>query len=221
MTGAGLFEFFLPVIAILGDIIDVHHQRFHPRLGQVDRNAAIRQIEKSLATYESSLNLFEESMALRFPDIGQSLSYSSPQTIFNAYRDIRPWPCEVTRLKTVIGYSNYLVHVLHILLHGNWDPLSMLDSIDPWVMPQSFANCATRTISAATAVSEILKVDPELSFMPYLFGIYLLHGSFILLIFADRMDMTTPDIVNRACETMIRAHEVCVTTLNTEYQVRA
>ncbi|KFZ15537.1 hypothetical protein V501_02668 [Pseudogymnoascus sp. VKM F-4519 (FW-2642)] len=220
MTGAGLFEFFLPVAAILGDIIDIHHQRFHPRLGLLDRNSAIMEIENSLVTYETSLRAFEESVVLKHPDIGQALSHSSPQTIFDAYRDIRPWPCEVTRLKTVIGYSHYLLHVLYILLHGDWDPLSMLDGVDPWVMPRSFATCATKTIAAASAVSEILKVDPELSFMPYLFGVYLLHGSFTLLIFADRMDLIASDTVSCACETIIRAHEICVTTLNTEYQVR-
>lgn len=57
--------------------------------------------------------------------------------------------------------------------------------------------------------------------MPYLFGIYLLHGSFILLLFADRMPQLGPNqSVEQACETIIRAHEVCVVTLSTEFQVR-
>lgn len=117
-----------------------------------------------------------------------------------------------------MGYSKHLLHVLHILLHGSWDPISMLDGVD-WITPNSFIKCATHAISAANAVEEVLQFDPELSFIPYLFGIYLLHGSFILLIFADRMDMATSETVTQACETIIRAHEVCVATLNTQYQV--
>ena len=36
-------------------------------------------------------------------------------------------------------------------------------------------------------VSQILRCDQELTFMLYLFGIYLLRGSFILLLFVDRI----------------------------------
>jgi hypothetical protein len=95
----------------------------------------------------------------------------------------------------------------------------MLDDLDHWTTSPSFVKCASHSVSAAEAVSQILRFDPELSFMPYLFGIYLLHGSFILLLFADKMQIEANPTVRQACETMIRAHEVCVATLNTEYQV--
>jgi hypothetical protein len=62
-------------------------------------------------------------------------------------------------------------------------------------------------------------VDPDLSFMPYLFGMYLLQGSLILLLLADKLSTETNDGVIRACETIVRAHEAAVVTLNTEYQV--
>ena len=56
--------------------------------------------------------------------------------------------------------------------------------------------------------------------MPYLFGIYLLRGSFVLLLFADRLPQIGPnESVEGACERIIRAHEVCVVTLTTELQV--
>jgi hypothetical protein len=57
--------------------------------------------------------------------------------------------------------------------------------------------------------------------MPYLFGIYLFHGSLILLLFADRMSSVhggPNESVERACEVIIRAHEACIVTLNTEFQ---
>jgi xylanolytic transcriptional activator XlnR len=58
--------------------------------------------------------------------------------------------------------------------------------------------------------------------MPYLVGIYLLHGSFILLLFADRMLLLgANDSVVKACETIIRAHEIRVVTLSIEFQVSA
>lgn len=48
---------------------------------------------------------------------------------------------------------------------------------------------------------------------------YLLQGSLILLLLADKLSTETNDGVIRACETIVRAHEAAVVTLNTEYQV--
>jgi hypothetical protein len=47
---------------------------------------------------------------------------------------------------------------------------------------------------------------------------YLLQGSLILLLLADKLSTETNDGVIRACETIVRAHEAAVVTLNTEYQ---
>jgi xylanolytic transcriptional activator XlnR len=222
MTGTGLFEYFLPLMAVLGDIVDIHHLSNHPRFaGTIDMEAPIRRVEQSLEIYQASLKAFEQSILLRFSDMDQPLMASSPQTIFTATRKPQQWSAEQVRYKTVIAYSNHLLHVLYILLHGPWDPMTMLDSAEQRIVQsnRSFVKCAQHAISAASSVSEILKFDPELSFMPYLFGIYLMHGSFTLLIFADKIEIATSETVSHACETMIRAHEVCVTTLNTEYQV--
>lgn len=96
----------------------------------------------------------------------------------------------------------------------------MLDDDDDWITSRRFNECASHAIAASQAVSSILDFDPELTFMPYLFGIYLLHGSFILLLFADRMpQLGANQSVELACETIVRAHEVCVVTLSTEFQV--
>lgn len=48
---------------------------------------------------------------------------------------------------------------------------------------------------------------------------YLLQGSLILLLLADKLSTETNDGVLRACEIIVRAHEAAVVTLNTEYQV--
>lgn len=94
-------------------------------------------------------------------------------------------------------------------------------SISNWITSVEFMKCASHSILASEAVETILSFDPELTFMPYLLGIYLLHGSFILLLFADRMPQVGQnESVEKACETIIRAHEVCVVTLSTEFQRR-
>ena|SRR5436305_4795477 len=84
---------------------------------------------------------------------------------------------------------------------------------------QGFLTATDHAIAAAGAVSGILEFDPDLSFMPFFFGMYLLQGSFLLLLFADKLQGdVSPDVV-KACETVIRVHEACVGTLDTQYQV--
>ena len=111
------------------------------------------------------------------------------------------------------------MHVLHILLAGKWDPITLLDDNDLWISTQGFLTASDHAIAAASAVSGILEFDPDLSFMPFFFGIYLLQGSFLLLLFADKLQGDVSADVVKACETVIRAHEACVVTLDTQYQV--
>jgi hypothetical protein len=120
--------------------------------------------------------------------------------------------------KIVVSYGTHVMHVLHILLSGKWDPISMLDDDDLWISSPSFISSTTHAVSAAEAISNVLKYDPDLSFMPYFFGIYLLQGSFLLLLIADKLQGEASSAVVTACETIVRAHEICVVTLNTEYQ---
>jgi hypothetical protein len=122
--------------------------------------------------------------------------------------------------KIVVAYSTHLMHTLHILLNGKWDPISLLDDNDLWISSQGFISATSHAVSAAEAINDILEYDPDLSFMPFFFGIYLLQGSFLLLLIADKLQGEASPSVVKACETIVRAHEACVVTLNTEYQVR-
>ena len=215
-------------MAILGDVIQVHHQRLHPRFGKLSDNDAVSLIEASLASCAKSINEVESryetegldgtipASAFLSPSSGhQETPMSQPFDVAVSQR-----PRRRAQAQLVTAYGTFILHVLHVLLHGKWDAVSMLENDDGWITSAPFMKCASHAISASEAVSQILRCDPELTFMPYLFGIYLLHGSFILLLFADRMPQIGPnESVERACETIIRAHEVCVVTLSTEFQV--
>lgn len=241
-------------MSILGDIIDVHHRRFHPRLGIVDDSHAVAIINELLTACESSIDKLRRDIddladcpaslstpgALPIKDLISGYSSSLPSASHHASPTGGTTTTTTTavpptqtpsaacqrardrsRLQLVTAYSTHILHVLHVLLHGKWDAISMLDDDDDWITSARFNACASHAIAASQAVSSILKFDPELTFMPYLFGIYLLHGSFILLLFADRMpQLGANQSVELACETIVRAHEVCVVTLSTEFQVR-
>lgn len=121
--------------------------------------------------------------------------------------------------RIVIAYGTHVMHVLHILLAGKWDPINLLDDEDLWISSQGFITATSHAVAAAEAINQILEFDPGLEFMPFFFGIYLLQGSFLLLLIADKLQSEASPSVAKACETIVRAHEACVVTLNTEYQV--
>ncbi|KAJ5946517.1 hypothetical protein N7454_003356 [Penicillium verhagenii] len=202
ISGCGFFEYFLPLATVLGHIIDLHHYRSHPTMGSYIPPGAFHHIESMITSQEQDLSVLETQ-------IKESFTETSPH-VTNSMR---------TKLQLVRIYSTYLLHVFHILLHGKWDPISMIEDKDDWITSESFLTCASHALSATGVVSQILTLDPELLFMPYLFGIYLLQGSFILLLFVDRMPELGPNrSVEEVCETIIRAHEVSVVTLDTTFQ---
>jgi hypothetical protein len=228
VTGTGFFEYFLPLMAIMGDVMHIHHRRYHPRFGTLDDQNSISMVEKLFANCAQSISDLEsryetEQLNGAIP-ASESLTpnsgfQESPMTHVLGTPAVRR-PKSRALAQLVTSYSTFILHVLHVLLYGKWDAVSMLENEDGWITSVHFMECASHAIAASEAVSQILKCDPELTFMPYLFGIYLLHGSFILLLFADRMPQLGPnESVEKACETIIRAHEVCVVTLSTEFQV--
>ncbi|KAH6875721.1 fungal-specific transcription factor domain-containing protein [Alternaria rosae] len=207
-TSHDIFGFFLPLMTILGDIVDLNAQKNHPRFGQrTSWELHEAEITRQLERYAYSIEDFKAQHGCGSNEEAQANSTPDP---------VRSEWMHQTR--KVAAYATHIMHVLHILLHGKWDPVALLEDDNMWICSQSFLAATSNAISAAHAVEVILDVDPDLSFMPYLFGMYLLQGSLILLLLADKLSTETNDGVIRACETIVRAHEAAVVTLNTEYQ---
>ncbi|GAW25143.1 putative transcriptional activator xlnR [Rosellinia necatrix] len=260
-TGHSIFGYFLPLMTILGEIVDLHHARNHPRFGVGFRPAREwddqqAEIVRHLETYEASLKSFERrhfnastedkneqaataTATLEMPSELERLesssvrSSSSSSAAAAAAASInggggtsgRSSSLGASRMtesdiqtRIVASYGTHVMHVLHILLTSKWDPINLLDDNDLWISSQSFITATGHAVSAAEAIGNILEFDPGLEFMPFFYGIYLLQGSFLLLLIADKLQGEASASVVRACETIIRAHEACVVTLNTEYQ---
>ena len=204
-----ILGFFLPLMTITGELIDLNQARNHPTLGvrlqgKEAWDVHVAEVLRQLEIYKSSLTTFaaadsEASLSEQPVDAQLSQAYS--------------W-----HTQTVIAYSSYLVHVLHILLVGKWDPVSLIEDKDFWTSSPAFASTISHALEAADSVQQILRFDPDISFMPYFFGIQLLQGSFLLLLIVERLQKEAGEGILNACETMIRATESCVVTLNTEYQ---
>ncbi|ORY12504.1 fungal-specific transcription factor domain-domain-containing protein [Clohesyomyces aquaticus] len=208
-----IFGFFLPLMTILGDIVDLNAQKNHPRFGQR------RTTSWELHENEITLQLERYAYSLQEFKIQHGCGPSRDEAANNQNGTPDPVRSEwMHQTKKVVAYGTHIMYVLHILLHGKWDPVSLLEDDNMWICSQSFLAATSNAVSAAHAVEEILELDPDLSFMPYFFGMYLLQGSLILLLLADKLQVETNDGVIKACETIVRAHEAAVVTLNTEYQ---
>jgi hypothetical protein len=235
-TGHGIFGYFLPLMTMLGEIVDLNHARNHPRFGLRFRqgnewDSQAHEIIQQLDAYGQSLKEFEAQNIPPQGHEGRQSTDGQPNGEGLHHDETSPSNHSVgtstshrmteatLQTRIVVAYGTHLMHTLHILLNGKWDPISLLDDNDLWISSQSFISATGHAVSAAEAINEILDYDPDLSFMPFFFGIYLLQGSFLLLLIADKLQGEASPSVVKACETIVRAHEACVVTLNTEYQV--
>jgi hypothetical protein len=225
-TGHSIFGYFLPLMTILGEIVDLHHARNHPRFGLRFRSGSdwddqAAEIVRQLDAYGESLKEFKarslsDANAEAATPNQYDVSTPSSRSVNSSTSRMQE---SILQTKIAFAYGTHLMHTLHILLNGKWDPISLLDDNDLWISSESFITATDHAVSAAEAISDILENDPDLSFMPFFFGIYLLQGSFLLLLIADKLQGEASPSVVRACESIVRAHEACVVTLNTEYQV--
>ncbi|KAL4929172.1 transcription factor domain-containing protein [Aspergillus undulatus] len=215
-----VFGFFLPLMTITGELIDLNQARNHPMLGvrlngKDAWNVHVSEVLRQLEIYKASLTTFAATTS--DPDAPLSATYAHAKTE-NLPAESSLSQAYAWHTQTVISYASYLVHVLHILLVGKWDPVSLIEDKDFWTSSPAFASTISHALDAADSVDQILRFDPDISFMPYFFGIQLLQGSFLLLLIVERLQKEAGEGILNACEVMIRATESCVVTLNTEYQ---
>jgi hypothetical protein len=164
-TSHDIFGFFLPLMTILGDIVDLNSQKNHPRFGQrrtSDWTLQESEIVLQLDRYAYSLEEFKAQHGCGPTNENGSEQQNGPPEHLRG-----EWTHQTRK---VVAYATHIIHVLHILTHGKWDPVSLLDDNNSWICSQSFLTATSNAISAAHAVDDILELDPDLSFMPYFFG---------------------------------------------------
>lgn len=228
-AGLGIFGLFIPFAFILGQIIDArqllsqsHYKSLRAKgLGQI----LTGEINEQLETFKSTLN------RLISPARNKDWEGSGDVTISTPAPDpIAPTKMRYQRL--MVTYGHYFYHILGVLLHSEWDLLSSLhqhydggversqmEAASSAVGDDSLAlSCATQ---AAEALQNVLSQDHELKFNPFVMGIFLVQGSYPLLVGASKDMQRATTQVLKACKITVRAHEASVATLHAEYQVRS
>lgn len=215
-TGPGLFEFFLPLMTTTGHLLDYNRAKNNPILAATGSSiwtSQERQILRQLDLYQASLDHLSGTMHLlhrRGSDKDSSWS-TSPTALAEDSEG-----AHIAR--TVAAYAKHVLCVLRILISSKWDPLYLFDDSDLFTSSLSFKDSISHTMAASECVTQILEEDPDISFMPYFFGIQLLHGSLLLLLVAYRLQTDSGTAILTACEAVIRATEACFVTLPTDYQ---
>ena len=120
-------------MAILGDIIEVHHRRRHSRLGDQEDSHSVAVIQELLANYELSLNALPGNssigghMPLGMPRQSNQDAIAGLPTP-TLHKAAAPIPqsydaADQSKVRLVEAYSTHILHVLHVLLHGKWDAI--------------------------------------------------------------------------------------------------
>lgn len=213
-SGAGLFEFFLPLMTITGHLLDYNRAKNNPVLSSAGSSiwsSQERQILRQLDQYQTTLDSVTAGTSLESdPKKDAHWKPSSTSSIEDS---------EATHIaRTVAGYATHVVCVLRILVGSKWDPVCLFEDADFWTSSLGFKDSMSHTMAASECVTQILEHDPDISFMPYFFGIQLLHGSLLLLLVAYRLQSDSGTAILAACEAVIRATEACFVTLPTDYQ---
>ncbi|KAL4736084.1 fungal-specific transcription factor domain-containing protein [Aspergillus similis] len=217
ITGTTFFEYFLPFMAILGDIIELRSRNQHPRLGGFDGSCLTRTIEAALADCEYSLHILQAVQGLTVTCSDEFSMVPNSTSLFgdSASRASSTKP-EPRRADVAVSYGQYMIQVLHILLQRGWDPVTI--GLDASCAPLA---CTAHSVTAGEAIDQILNLDPGLSFIPFVFGTYLFHGSLEFLSVVHQISQVgAMDLAKQGCGAVLRAHEVALKTLDSSFQVR-
>ena len=141
-TSHSIFGYFLPLMTILGEIVDLTHAKNHPRFGVGFRSSEewdtyANEIRMQLQIYEQSLKDFEKRhLSHNQPDEspgGPNLDgITSPAASVHTSTSRMSQESDI-QTKIVVAYGTHVMHVLHILLTGK----QIVDQASFWELTNS------------------------------------------------------------------------------------
>jgi xylanolytic transcriptional activator XlnR len=217
-TGLHFAGFFLPLMTILGRIVERRTAKGGclSKLFRTDGSfgsAELERISRMLESYERSLSDLESQLS------PSSASAESVSPRFPVWAEMSDRSGELFEPTTIAAYARCVMHVLHVLLRAKWDPTSIFEDQDLWISSRSFGRAMSSALSASKAIENILVHDPGFTYMPYFIRVYLVQGSLIPLLAVETLGSDCNSSVIRACQMIVKAHEACVMTLDSEFQV--
>ncbi|KAL4899223.1 hypothetical protein BDW74DRAFT_189486 [Aspergillus multicolor] len=227
--GSSFFEWFLPLMTILGDVIEVRTRNQHPRLGGFNESYLAAIIQAMLDDCEYNLEVLQAARSPVDPIIpgnNYSLILPTSPTCFGdpAEKANTESAAEGPRMDTAVAYSKYIIQFQRFLLSADCDARATGERGANCNLATSTSTlaCSPTIFAIGKCVARILEVDTQLSFIPFVFGTYLFHGGLRFLSLSEQMPRVgARDLgsVQAGCEAIGRAHETILQTLDTSFQL--
>ena len=150
VTGSSIFDLLVPLMCILGQIVDMHHVAYHPR---VERRSSNLVADAYTATITQQLNELAPSiMALAsvpesFATMGSARSHDVIQ-----------------HGRLMCSYAHFMLNLLYSLLGGSWDKLTLFEAGYEMMQTARFPELLQRSLAAADCLNDTLQVNPDLGF---------------------------------------------------------
>ncbi|KAH7303611.1 fungal-specific transcription factor domain-containing protein [Stachybotrys elegans] len=165
-TGHSIFGYLLPLMAILGEIIDLDREIHHPSSSIFFcftdyLNQTTAEISTHLNSYEESLKAFEKQSGARCHE------ETSDRDLRDANElgvDAKAPLDDDMQTRLTLAYGTHLMSILHILLDTPSSPTF------------DCAKAISRSIFTTKALATISEVDPHLEHMPSFYSAYLAIG---------------------------------------------
>ncbi|KAL4938776.1 hypothetical protein BDV06DRAFT_231528 [Aspergillus oleicola] len=221
VTGTGFFEHFLPTMTILGGVLELRSRNQHPRLGGLNEIHMASTVETMLADFEYGLEMLQAIRTPVQPVLPGETSLMLPESpaSFGCLLEGQEEACGQQQADIVTAYSRYMVRILRLLLYKRTDSASMVENIPECTFTPQLLSCDSNSILIGDSIAHILEVDNELEFMPFVFGIYLFHGSISFLSQIDQLSrFRVQDLTRQGFEAIVRANEIAVRSLDTSFQ---
>ena len=197
IKGKDMFSMLIPLMCILGQIIDMHHVAYHPRVERGPTNPVAEA--------------YTETIRQQLLELQPSIATLESQEL----RDHTP---HNHRHHQLLGrYATFLFHLFYMLLHCPWDKLAILEQSATLFRQRNLRDISNRCVMAATALRSILVEGPDLGFMSMFFGIFLYHGSTVPWAIVATFKQEADAAMVEACEVYARAFEASNCSYQAEY----
>jgi hypothetical protein len=204
ILGDSIFEILLPLMCILGQIIDMHHVAYHPR---VERGLSNPVADAYTSTITQQLVEIEPSVtALGAHHDGASNTGPFRNAILRQHQHL-------------LGcHARFLLQLLYSLLgQASWDKLTLYDRANEYMHTPRFGEVLSRSLLAAESLEALMLAGPIMEFDSMFFGIFFYHGASLpWAVLASLKRQCDPKVVH-ACETYVRVYEASNTSYLAEY----
>ncbi|CAK7244555.1 MAG: hypothetical protein STHCBS139747_006097 [Sporothrix thermara] len=206
---------FIPLAAILSDLLEYHYLLQHPSLGcRTDLLKVLRStLEQNMATFDRSVRELHDRTR-RANQAGGTAAISV--MVWDAGQLHDP-DSEFPSEPKLLLYAWHMLHCMYTLLYGKLDPVDIFQDTE-WLLSNDFLLAAEHADKCTKVTAQILRLDPKLHQCYRFFGTYFLHSSFIFLVLARKLRQSADEYILNSCRTYLRTLEAFATTVNIKYQ---